>query len=312
MLAVGIGIAAALAAAVFVAQAPEQPDQTVQESDHKIVVVASFYPLYEFAKNVGGDKAEVASFVPIGVEPHDWEPSTGDIMSLKSSDIFVYNGADFEPYVTKLMNSGEYPNLTFVETIGGIELIKSADENEDEHEMHSEFDPHIWLDPVLAKRQVTTIKDSMVAADPQNSEYYEGNARAYMERLDALDTKIREGLSECKKDTFMPFHRAFGYFAARYDLNMFALSGMAPESEATAAELGQFVDFIKEHDVKVVFSEDLVDPRLAQVLADEAGTQVMILSPIEGLTEDELKSGSTYFTKMEQNLNNLRVALECQ
>jgi zinc transport system substrate-binding protein len=156
------------------------------------------------------------------------------------------------------------------------------------------------------------IKNAMIEADPQNTQYYETNANAYNEKLDSLDSKIRKELSNCKKDTFMPFHDAFSYFANRYGLKVFPLSGVAPESEATAAELKEFVDFVKEHQIKVIFSEDLVDPRLAEVLADEADAQVIILSPLEGLTNEDLAAGKTYLSKMEENLENLKVALECQ
>jgi zinc transport system substrate-binding protein len=299
-------------------QTPDQ-NQSIEQTEvaiSKIKVIASFYPLYEFAKNVGGEKTEVSSFVPIGIEPHDWEPSSGDILELKNSDIFIYNGAGFEPFVEQLIDSGEYDNVVFVESAKGIDLMRPEnhdeehDEMEDEHDF--EYDPHIWLDPILVKHQVMMIKNAMIEADPQNTQYYETNANAYNEKLDSLDSKIRKELSNCQKDTFMPFHDAFSYFANRYGLKVFPLSGVAPESEATAAELKKFVDFVKEHQIKVIFSEDLVDPRLAEVLADEADAQVIILSPLEGLTNEDLAAGKTYLSKMEENLENLKVALECQ
>lgn len=370
-------------------------DDSKEMFDAKIKVIASFYPLYEFTKNVAGEKADVSSFIPVGVEPHDWEPSTGDILKLKSTRVFVYNGGDFEPYVAKLIQSGEYNNVIFVDTVAGINLIKAEDHKEHfdefieeiEHILHEvedgnitisnailliedllhkheedghehdgilekiedvlhkvkvgstsesaaiklidriveqtggdhhghahdlEYDPHVWLDPILAKQQVTVIKNALVGADPVNAAYYEENARKYNAKLDRLDAKIREELSSCSKDTFVPFHNAFSYFAQRYNLNVFSLFGIAPESEATAAELKQLVDFVRENEIKVIFAEDLVDPRLAQVLANEAGAQVLILSPLEGLSKDDLSAGKTYLDKMEENITNLKVALECQ
>lgn len=312
----GIGIvvmAVAVVALLQVQPAPPKQENIAQDGGSKIIVIASFYPLYEFSKNVVGDKAEVSSFTPIGVEPHDWEPSTGDMLRLKDATLFVHNGADFEPFVDKLVDSGEYKEVIFVETAAGIDLVRGdVHDDADEHEDNAGYDPHIWLDPILAKQQVTTIKDALASADPKNAAYYEKNAVAYNEKLDALDAKIRTELASCKKDTFVPFHNAFTYFAQRYGLNVFPLSGIAPESEATASEIKEFIDYIKEHNIKVIFSEDLVDPRLADVLADEAGAQVMIFSPVEGLTEEDIKDGKTYLDKMEENLNNLKVALECQ
>jgi zinc transport system substrate-binding protein len=369
------------------------PNGDKEIPNEKIKVIASFYPLYEFTRNVAGEKADVSSFVPIGVEPHDWEPSSGDILKLKSARVFVYNGGNFEPYVTKLIQSGEYNTVIFVETIAGINLLKAEDHKEhlddfieeiehilheveddhistsnaislirelihehegDDHEHdgilekieevlhkvedgrtsesaaiklinkiveHSgdhghthtfEYDPHIWLDPILAKQQVVVIKEALVRADPMNAAYYEENAKKYNAKLDSLDAKIRSELSSCKKDTFVPFHNAFSYLAQRYGLHVSALSGIAPESEATAAELKRLVDFVRENEIKVVFAEDLVDPRLAQVLANEAGAQVLILSPLEGLSKSEMAAGKTYLDKMEENITNLKVALECQ
>ncbi len=306
--AIGGGIVIAIIAGLWLAQhtAPKtvtnESETTKDEIASKLKVIASFYPLYEFSKNVGGEKAEVFSFVPVGIEPHDWDPSSGDIMRLKETDIFVYNGAGFEPFVDQIIDSGEYNDVLFVESAKGIDLIQ--------HD--SEYDPHVWLDPILAKHQVAMIKDAMIQADQKNAQYYEANANLYSAKLDELDAKIISGLSSCKKDTFMPFHDAFTYFADRYDLKIFALSGIAPESEATGAEIKEFVDFVKENDITIIFAEELIDPRLAKVLADEAGVKVMILSPLEGLTQEDTTEGKNYISKMEENLENLRMALDCQ
>ncbi|MEW6044460.1 MAG: metal ABC transporter substrate-binding protein [Thermoproteota archaeon] len=310
-----IGIVAAIAVSQST-QIPQEESKQPAMQGSKIKVIASFYPLYEFSKNVGGQLADVSTFTPIGIEPHDWEPSTGDLLELKQADIFVYNGAGMEPFVKKIVDSGEYQSVLFIETAREIELIKN--ENEEHADEGDElghdlvYDPHIWLDPVLAKHQVETIKNAMIEADPNNAQYYEENAAAYVAKLDALDSKITAELADCKKDTIVTFHTAFSYFANRYDIKTFALSGIAPESEATASELRETVDYIKENDINVIFAEDLIDPKLVNVLADEAGAQVLMLSPLEGLTKEELASGITYIDKMEENLQNIKIALECQ
>lgn len=307
---IGGGIAAIIVAFLLIQYQSTIPTQTVAKStEDRIRIIASFYPLYEFASNVGGDKAEVSSFVPIGIEPHDWEPSTSNILELKNAQLFIYNGVGMEPFVKKLIDSGEYTNVKFVETSKGITLIKSDDEHDDETQLV--YNPHIWLDPILAKHQVTMIKDAIIESDPKNKQYYEDNADRYITKLENLDLKIRNELANCKKDTFVPFHNAYTYFANRYGLNVFPLSGISPESEATAAELQQFVDFIKENQIKVIYSEELIDPKLAQTLANEVGAQVLTFSPIEGLTNEELQNNMTYLQKMEQNLESLKVGLEC-
>ncbi len=188
-------------------------------------------------------------------------------------------------------------------------------EKEDEHHGHDhdyEFDPHIWLDPILVKQQVNVIRDGLIQADPQNKEHYEENARIYNNKMDELDMKIGSALSSCQKDTIVPFHNAFTYLGDRYDIHIMALSGMTPDSEASAAEIAEFVDFVKDNDIKVIFSEELVDPRLAEVIADEANAQVLLFSPIEALNPDEVGTNVSYINKMEQNLDSLVVALQCQ
>ena len=380
------------------------------QDDDKTKVLSSFYPYYEFTRNVAGDSAIVEQYLPSGIEAHDWEPRAQEIQSLKNTDVFVYNGLGMEPYVENMIGSGEFDSVLFVKASEGIEMMKFDDDGHDDihagefaheieeiieefehghitasqtleeieetlnehegdghdhgnmaiesieeilheieeghvsseegieeihhiileyesgdetkhaekkeedhgHDHDFEFDPHIWLDPILVKHQVNNIKDGLIKADPQNKEHYEQNAMQYNKELDALDMKIKSSLSSCSKDTFVPFHNAFTYLGDRYGLKIMALSGVAPDSEASAAEIAEFVDFVKDNDIKVIFAEELVDPRLAQVIADEAGAEVLLFSPIEALAQDEVGQNITYIDKMEKNLDALMVALECQ
>ena len=199
----------------------------------------------------------------------------------------------------------------------------AKDDDHDDHDEHEEgghdghdhdyeFDPHIWLDPILVKQQVNVIRDGLIQVDPDNKEHYEENARIYNDKMDALDMKIGSALSSCQKDTIVPYHNAFTYLGERYDIHIMALGGMAPDSEASAAEIAEFVDFVKDNDIKVIFSEELVDPRLAEVIAEEANAQVLLFSPLEALSKDETGTNVSYIDKMEDNLDSLKVALECQ
>ena len=182
----------------------------------------------------------------------------------------------------------------------------------DGHDHDYEFDPHIWLDPILVKQQVNVIRDGLIQVDPDNKEHYEENARIYNDKMDALDMKIGSALSSCQKDTIVPYHNAFTYLGERYDIHIMALGGMAPDAEASAAEIAEFVDFVKDNDIKVIFSEELVDPRLAEVIAEEANAEVLLFSPLEALNKDEAGTNVSYIDKMEDNLDSLKVALECQ
>jgi len=279
----------------------------------KIKIAASFFPLYEFTKNVGGDKAEVYSFLPIGNEPHSWEPSIQQIEELKGTKLFIYNGAGMEAYISKFMSSGEFSNMTFVKATEGITLLK-ADSAEDDKEILAQggMDPHVWNDPILAEQEVTNIKNAMEKADPKNTQYYENNANTYIAKLAALDNSIKSGLSDCKKDTFVSFHNAFNYFSNRYGVHDVWITGIAPEADVPPQDIQKVIQIAKDKDVKIIFSEDLVDPRLANTLADEVGAKVLVLSPLEGINQTELQEGKTYLDKWNQNLQNLKIALECQ
>jgi len=263
-------------------------------------IVASFFPLYDFAKHVGGNKVNVTAMVPVGVEPHDWEPTVQQIQSLLSADLFVYNGAGVDNWADKIVET----NLVKVNASQGLPLLTDNQGN---------YDPHTWLDPVLAKRQVELIRNGLIKIDPQNIDYYIQNAQSYIYQLDSLDAKIRSGLSECAKSDFIAVHSAFSYFSNRYGLHQHTILGGDPEGEIPPQSLEQLVNFAKQYDIHVIYSEDLVDPRNAQTIANEIPNgKVLMLSPIEGINEEEQNAGIGYLEKMQQNLDSLKVGLDCK
>jgi zinc transport system substrate-binding protein len=275
----------------------EQP-----KSSGKINVVTSFYPLYEFSKRIGGEKADVSILVPAGAEPHDWEPGPQDIIRIESAQIFVYNGAGLEPYVDKIITKTESQKLIVVDSSEGIELIKEG----------GTPDPHIWLDPVLAKHQVEAIEKAFIKADPKNSDYYTANAQALKQDLDALDANVSKELAPAKKKVFITSHAAFGYFAKRYGLTQIAIAGLSPDIEPSPAKIAEIVGLAQENKVKYIFFETLVSPKLSETIANEAGAQTLVLNPIEGLSEAQIKQGENYFTIMQDNVKNLKLALEAE
>lgn len=261
-------------------------------------VVASFFPLYDFAKHVGGNKVNVTTMVPVGVEPHDWEPTTQQIQGLLSADLLVYNGASIDKWADKIETKLK------VNASEGLPLLT------DDHENH---DPHTWLDPILAKRQVELIRNGLIKADPQNTDFYMQNAQSYLAQLDSLDAKIESELSTCAKTDFIAFHSAFSYFSNRYGLHQHTILGEDPEGEIRPQNLEQLINFAKQYGIHVIYSEDLLDPRNAQVIADEIPNgNVLVLSPIEGVNTDEQNAGIGYIEKMQQNLENLKKGLDCK
>jgi len=271
--------------------------------NQKIVALASFYPLYEFTKEVGKDKVDVSLLVPPGIEPHDWEPSIQDLQRIQQADIIIINGIGFENWFKDIekLNS----ELTIIDSSNGINIIKEIDidEHEDSNYDSSLGDPHIWLNPSLAKIQVKNIAGGLIELDPDNSPYYHDNSENYIKKLDILDSKIRDELSNCSKD-FVAFHNAFIYFAKEYGLNQHTIVSNEPHGEPTSKTLEKIINLAKEMKIQVIFTEEGVDKRTSEVIAKELGGKALTLSPLE-ISE----TNTSYIEKMEANLVNLKEAL---
>jgi len=284
----------------------------------KLKVVASFYPMVEFTKQVAGDHAEVIGLIPSGAEPHEWEPSPKDVAAIKEADVFVYNGI-VEGWAEKTLESAKNDKRIVVEASKGIELMEGSDEHEDgEEEGHEEashaegehsLDPHVWLDPTLAQQEVRNIQAALEQADPDHKDDYKKNADAYIEKLKALDEKFKQDLSGVKNKEFVTQHAAFGYLARTYGLTQVPIAGLSPEQEPSPEEMAGVVSFAREHGVKTIFFETLVDPKIAKTIADEIGAKTDVLNPLEGLTDEDISKGLDYIGIMSNNLAGLVKAL---
>lgn len=272
-------------------------------NESRIKVVASFYPVYEFVKEIGGNKVDVTSLIPIGVEPHDFEPTIQQIQNAETADLVVYNGAGLEKWIDKI-------NAKFkVEASQGLNLLMSNDTGNS-----GTYDLHVWLDPILAEMEVENIRDALVKIDPANAQYYKANADRFIGKLNDLDYRIKTELATCNKKDFIAFHNAFTYFANRYGLNQHSVhQGLTPEGEVLPQRLQGVIELARDLGLHIVYSEDLVDPRSSEVIAQEIPNgKVLILSPIEGINSEEQRAGIGYLDKMNENVENLKIGLECQ
>jgi zinc transport system substrate-binding protein len=291
-----------------------RPAQQDREEQKKMTVIASFYPLYEFASKVAGGRAEVSSLVPAGIEPHDWEPTAEDISRGRLADVLVINGAGFERWANDMKAK------VIANTSEGIEFDHREEKEmgDDEH-VHEGggvvvgVNPHIWLDPVLAKHQIDKIRNVMARSDPANADYYNQNAGRFSAELDSLDAFIRSELADCDKSDFIAFHDAFIYFSERYGLRQHSIHGVSPEGEILPQTIQQIIKLANELDINVIYSEDLVDSRLADTIANEIPNgRVLVLSPIEGVDKEEQAAGIGYIDKMMQNIASLKEGLQCR
>lgn len=261
-----------------------------------IAVVATFYPLYEFAQRVGGDRVTVRVLVPAGVEPHDFEPTPRDVTLLTDARLVIYNGAGFEPWLEKMLP--DLGGAVLVDASRGLPLIGA--------------DPHVWLDPVLAAAQVARIVQGLSDVDPAGRETYGQNGTRVAEDLRELDRRLASALASCRRREFITSHAAFGYLARRYGLTQVAISGLSPESEPPPGRMREIVAEARRTGTTVIYYETLVSPRVAEVIAREVGARTAVLNPLEGLTVEEQKRGQNYFTVMNENLRALTDGLDCR
>lgn len=436
---IGFGVASLLLFSTSRVQLPSANEQ--------LRVAASFYPLANFAAAVGGEYADVTNIVPPGTEPHDFEPTAKNIAAIYSADVFLLNGAGFDPWAKKIIPEAEKNGVAVFTAAGYVDLAPNAEVNElDEHtclhiehgpfrsvaavhapaplpdvsrihtrfditlaekrgdsrgtvsfeatesseyafyvtekipvtllapdgkiipfeasqavvkdcpaakvkhvadldtgiyrlsfgeapvgtvgiaienalakedeeghdHAHGAWDPHIWLDPVLAAQIVEAIRDRFIAADPTHAAAYRANAAAYTQELEALDAEYRSGLAVCRIRDAVASHAAFRYLAARYNLMILPIAGISPDDEPSPRAMAEIATIAKEKGITHIFFETLLSPKLAETIAREIGAQTLVFNPIEGLTHEEAARGETYLSLMRTNLANLRTALACQ
>lgn len=280
-----------------------------QKKAEGLSVVATFYPLADFAREVGGDLVAVTSIVPSGVEPHEYEPTPRDILSAYQADVFLLNGAGVDAWAEKIKPELEERGVAMVQMSDSASLLPGA---VDERGKISRSDPHFWLDPIAVRKQALAIRDALIARDPVHKEEYIRNAGVFEERLAVLDGEYAAGLAACRLHTIVTSHAAFAYLAKRYGFEMLSTSGISPEEEPSPKHLAELTALVRERGIRYVFFETLVSPKIADTLAREAGTQTLVLNPLEGLTEEEQNAGENYLSVMRGNLKNLRIALECR
>jgi zinc transport system substrate-binding protein len=273
---------------------------------NKLQVAASFYPLYYFSQQIGREKANVLNMTPAGAEPHDYEPTAHDIAQIEHSKLLILNGGGLEAWgdnIKQNLNSQD----TAVVTVGeGLTNRQETDKGE------NTTDPHIWLSPPLAEEIVGKITQGFLQVDPVNKEYYLTNAAMLKSELAKLDKEYRHGLSKCLEKNIITSHAAFGYLAASYGLHQVSIAGLSPDAEPSPQQLADIVKFAKANDIKYIFFESLVSPRLSDTIAHEIGAKTLVLNPIEGLSNEEISQGKNYFTEMQNNLANLKTALQCK
>jgi zinc transport system substrate-binding protein len=270
-------------------------------------VVAAFYPVAYAAQRVGGDRVQVTNLTPAGAEPHDLELTPKQIDQILDADVVFDMGRRFQPAVEKAATERDGPTVTLLDRLpirAGHKTVAEGDP--------TALDPHVWLDPVLMQHIVRTVQTALTKADPKGRAAYTRNADAFEQQLRELDQRYRTALADCAVHVIVTSHEAFGYLAKRYHLRQEGVAGLSPDAEPDARRLAQLTDLVERDHIKVVFTETLVSPRIADTLAREAGVSTDVLDPLEGLTDSDIARGANYITVMNRNLAKLSHALDCK
>ncbi|MBE9198365.1 zinc ABC transporter substrate-binding protein [Nodularia sp. LEGE 06071] len=285
---------------------PAQEAAATPGATEKIKVVATFLPTYLFTKAVAGDAADVSILVPPTTEVHDYQSTPDNVKAISTASILVKNGLGLEEFLDNTVKNAENPKLVEIDASKGIKIldkISLVDETvtEDGHD-HDQGNPHVWLDPVLVKQQVTNIRDGLSAADPANKATYEANTAAYIQELNNLNQEFQQTLQKTPNCTFITFHDAFPYLAQRYNVKQVAVVQL-PEDQLSPADVQKAVKAVKNYNAKALFSEPGVDNKLLTSLAQDLNVTVRNLDSIETTAGDT--NPQYYFQAMKTNLQTL-------
>ncbi|MCB4993423.1 zinc ABC transporter substrate-binding protein AdcA [Streptococcus mutans] len=279
-----------------------------KRSNGKLNVVTTFYPMYEFTKNVVGDQGKVSLLIKAGTEVHDFEPSTKDVTRIQEADTFVYDSDSMETWVKSVKKSVDTQKVPFVKATGNMILAPGVTEEEGHGHKghHHAYDPHVWLSPKRAIKLVENIRDALSKKFPRRAKIFKKNAANYIDKLQTLDKEYAEGLANAKQKSFVTQHAAFGYLALDYGLTQIPITGLTAESEPSAKRLAELSKYVKEYGINYIYFEENASSAVSKTLADEAGVKTAVLSPLESLTQKQMDAGENYFSVMRANLKALK------
>ncbi len=312
---------------IFLLSGCAQDKQQAESPSNKITIYTTLFPLFDFARQIGGEHVEVYSVIPTGAESHDFEPSAKDIIAINQADMFIYNGAGYETWIENVIDNLDASKTMLVDASSELKIaeILGASHSHDHEEGHEEGhkeehdhvhddanDPHTWLDPINAKTQAGTILASLTALDPTHEADYQANYDRFATELDSLDLQYKEMIKHATKHEIVVSHQAFGYLANRYGFKQVPIAGLSPSSEPSTKALQQLIELIKEHELKYVAFDALVESKVAKTVQRETGAESVTLYTIENVTKQQMEQDVTYLQLMKENLETLKKVLEVQ
>jgi zinc transport system substrate-binding protein len=311
----------------------QNQDTSSTLKSEQISLVTSFYPLTFLTENIVREKGDVINLAG-NTDVHEYRPSPQDIIKLNRANLVIVQGAELEPWTHDMIPQLQEKGISVVQVAEHLELHTMADEHhhehehhetedheedhhhgeeddhheEEEHHHHGEFDPHTWLDPVLAQSMIETITQSLKDVDSSNSDYYQKNANHLKQQFITLDNAYRSGISHCERDEVITSHDAFGYLARRYGFEVHSIAGMSTHDEPSAHTLATLKEEAEEG-ITHILTEQSNITRFAETLSSETGLQMLPLNPLGRGTLDPEKD---FFDIMNENLQAFKTALGCE
>ena len=304
----------ALLATVVLASC-QSSNQASPSSEEGLSVVTTFYPVYEFTKQVVGENGTIMNLLSAGQDSHSYEPTPKELAQIAEADVFVYSSDYMETWVPDVLATLTDSDVLVIEATADMDLFENEDDHDHDHEEddhdhdhdHSHaVDPHVWLDPVLAQDMVEHIAEEISAIDPEQATSYQENARAYIEELQQLDADYQAAFEGAEHRIFVVQHAAFGYLARRYQLEEMPISSLTSDQEVSPSKMAEIGRFINENDIKAIYYQDSASSKIAETLAAETAVSLEQLSAIEGITTADLEAGANYMSVMRDNLEALQ------
>ncbi|SDK16860.1 metal ABC transporter solute-binding protein, Zn/Mn family [Sediminibacillus albus] len=305
------------------------------DSEEKLAIYTTLYPLQDFTEKIGGDLVQVESLLAPGTDAHTFEPTSNTMVDIAQADAFIYLEAGLESYADKIAGAVKTEDVSMLEAGNGSAFITSAHDHhheeeadhsdhdhgddahaheedeagEEEHD-HGDFDPHIWLDPNRSIGLAENIKDELVSLMPEQEKVFNENFEKLKAQLESLDEEFHQIEQEYQDKQILVSHAAFGYWENAYGIEQIAVSGVSTASEPSQKQLEYIIDEAREHDLHYILFEQNVTPRVAEVVQKEVGAETLRIHNLAVLTEEDIQNEEDYFSLMEQNLETLKIALQ--
>ncbi len=262
----------------------------------KLQIVTTIFPPSSFAKEIAGDKAEVTKLLKDGTESHGFEPSPADIQKITNCDVFIYNGAESDAWVDKILSTVDMSDMQVVKMVDSVSLVSANDE-------------HIWTSPKNAISITKGIANAIIKADNKNKDFYKTNLNSYLEKLNKLDKDFENIVASAKtKEIIFGDRFPFTYFVKDYGLTYHsAFAGCSHESEPSAKVVADLIEVVKKDKIPVVFYLEMSKDNIAKTIAEESGAKTLMLHSCHNISPDE--KSESYLSLMNKNADNLKIAL---